>query len=104
MATIMNAKRAYKSSSIQSEKVTNYIIDDNEMEPPLKRDAACEMFCFTALEDNISCTICTDLTRTFPARLFHEHQYTFISYIYSSSSILIGPLKSRSKESLLCTD
>jgi hypothetical protein len=47
------------------------------------------MFCFAALADMHTGTMCTDGTGAFPVRSFHNMQYVFVAYIYHLNAIIL---------------
>ena len=69
--------------------------------PPHEPNVTCGVYCFSALADQTTGTIYTDLTGKLPVRLLHGSQYIFLAYIYNANAILVRPMKSRETPSML---
>ena len=65
------------------------------MFPPQETNAACEIFCFTALANSIEGTVYTDLTGKLPVRSIRGNQYIFLAYFYDANAILVRPMKTK---------
>jgi hypothetical protein len=48
-----------------------------------------DMFCFAALTNANTGTMYTDLTGSFPVRLFKNMQYIFVAYVYNLNAIIV---------------
>ncbi len=63
-----------------------------EVDRMMPQQEACSMqdvFCFAALANTNTGTMYTDLTGSFPVRLFKNMQYIFVAYVYDFNAIIV---------------
>ncbi len=59
------------------------------------------MFCFAALANANTGTMYTDLTGSFPVRLFKNMQYIFVAYVYDLNAIIIHAMPTRTNTAMI---
>jgi hypothetical protein len=69
--------------------------------PQHKLCAMQDVFCFAALANAITGTIYTDITGTFPVRLFKSMQYIFVAYVYYLNAIIVCAMLYRTDASMV---
>ena len=57
--------------------------------------------CFATLANAITGTMYTNITDTFPGRLFKSMQYIFVAYVYDLNAIIVSAMSSRKDTSMV---
>ncbi len=70
----------------------------------MPQQEACSMqdvFCFAALPDANTGTMYTDLTDSFPVRLFKNMLYIFVAYVYDRNAIIVCAMPTRTNAAMI---
>ncbi len=70
----------------------------------MPQQEACSMqdvFCIDALADANTETMYTDLTGSFPVRLFKNMQYIFVAYVYDLNAIILCAMPTRTHAAMI---
>ncbi len=60
-----------------------------------------DVFCFAALANANTRTLYTDLTGSFPVRLFKNMQYIFVAHVYDLNAIIVRAMPTRTNAAMI---
>jgi hypothetical protein len=73
----------------------------DQMMPQQEACSMQDVFCFAALANANTRTMYTDLTGSFPVRLFKNMQYIFVAYVYDLNAIIVRAMPTRTGAAMI---